>query len=278
MAEGERDPTTPPWDPHRPVEPPDSESKAVCLLDLLGFESRFKPDLDKGDVAAVYAKYKELLDSVARHFEHLIVIPMGEVALLGVDIWRHSYFSDSILIWSSSYTPAMIGRFTQIVAELLCAGIEMQMPLRGAIAAGEAILDKESGVYLGAPLIEVARLEHEQAWIGCSVGPSILQPPYGQGFDAGSVIYPYFEHYKDNGHPLATGLVVDWPRIWRERGKGDLAAAIAAMDSGGKHSGYYQRTRDFAAFSEQNADWYTKLPKAPPDQAPPEPPPPTGQP
>jgi hypothetical protein len=155
------------------------------------------------------------------------------------------------------------------------------MPLRGAIAAGEAILDKESGVYLGAPLIEVTRLEHGQEWIGCSVGPSILEPPYGQGFDAGSVIYPYFEHYKKKEHPLATGMVIDWPKLWRERGKGDLAAAIDILDSDDEHANYYTRTRAFSAFSEENADWYKKLPRqqgqAPPPRGPNPQPPPLGE-
>jgi hypothetical protein len=63
MAEEEKDPTTPTWDPHRPVEPPDSEPKAVCLLDLLGFESRFRPNFDKGDVAAAI----DILDSDDEH-------------------------------------------------------------------------------------------------------------------------------------------------------------------------------------------------------------------
>jgi hypothetical protein len=54
----------------------------------------------------------------------------------------------------------------------------MELPLRGRMAVGEAILDKTNGVHLGVPLVEVARLERAQEWIGCSVGPSFGVPPY----------------------------------------------------------------------------------------------------
>ena len=66
--------------------------------------------------------------------------------------------------------------------------------------------------------------------------------------------------------------MIDSPKLWRERGKGDLAAAISALDTDAAHSGYYERTRAFAAFSEENADWYEKLPALPGQaQAPPPP-------
>jgi hypothetical protein len=100
-----------------------------------------------------------------------------------------------------------------LVADAICFGLETELPLRGAIAVGEALLDSTSGMFLGEPLVEVARTEREQQWIGVSFGPSFSKPGFSEGFHLNTVL-PYKSHYKEREGEYAMG------RPWTGQGDG----------------------------------------------------------
>lgn len=239
--------------PHETPASTTPEIEMVCLLDVLGFENILKAT----GLQELAAKYQTLMNRVTNQFEGFTLMTIGGHQALGVSLWNAAYFSDSILFWSH-FSP-FLPRFIEIIAESICQGLEMELPLRGGIAVGEAILDKTSSVYLGLPLVEVARLERAQEWIGCSVGPSFGVPPYNSNFDAKEVI-PYHEHYKNDCDPsLKTGLVVDWPKRWRATRASDPRPVIDALNHDTRYSRYYTRTADFIAFSENHSAWYQEL-------------------
>jgi hypothetical protein len=230
-----------------------SDLQIVCLLDVLGFESQLKTH----GLSGIQAKYTKLIEYVKDQKGGIDVVPTsdGHVAV-GWLVIGNAYFSDSLLFWTR-YSKISLPSFTHCVAEAICFGIEVELPLRGAISVGEAILDQEGGIFLGDPLVEVARTERTQEWIGASFGPSFEKPGFNDGFQLHSIL-PYKSHYKDSANQYATGMTVDWPRRWREGRKTDPRPILRGLDRDPQFSGYYSRTESFIAFSEQNHDWFRK--------------------
>jgi len=112
-------------------------------------------------------------------------------------------------------------------------------------------------VFLGEPLVEVARTERTQEWIGASFGPSFSKPGFNDGFYLNTVL-PYKSHYKDRTSDYATGMTVDWPRRWRESRKSDPRPVLRALDRDPTFSAYYEQTARFIDFSENNHDWFRR--------------------
>ena len=220
---------------------------------MLGFESIFKAL----GLTGIQTKYRKLIDYVKQQKGGLDIVPTpdGHVAV-GWLIIGNAYFSDSLLLWTR-YSKMALPSFTHCVAEAICFGLETELPLRGALAVGEAILDEGSGVFLGEPLIEVARTERSQQWIGASFGPSFAKAGFNEGFHLYTIL-PYKSHYKDSASEYATGITVDWPRRWRESRKSDPRSVLRGLDVDPLFSAYYDRTESFAAFSEENHDWFRK--------------------
>jgi len=230
-----------------------SHLQIVCLLDVLGFENL----LGRLGLAGLQQKYTLLVDYVKQQTGGIDIVPTpdGRVAV-GWLILGNAYFSDSLLFWTN-YSKMAVPSFTHLVAEALCFGIETDLPLRGAIAVGEAILDTSSGVYLGVPLVEVARAERTQQWIGASFGPSFARHGFNDGFHLNTVL-PYKSHYKDPVSEYATGMTVDWPRRWRESRKSDPRPVLRRLDHDPTFSAYYDRTARFIDFSQRNHDWFRR--------------------
>lgn len=230
-----------------------SDLQVVCLLDVLGFESLLKMHGLRG----IHAKYNNLIDYVKQQKGGIDVVPTpgGRVAV-GWLVIGNAYFSDSLLFWTH-YSKIALPGFTHCIAEAVCFGLEIELPLRGAIAVGEAILDLDSGVFLGEPLVEVARTERLQHWIGVSFGPSFSKPGFNDGFYLHTIL-PYKSQYKKRTSEFATGVAVDWPRRWREGRKSDPLKLLKALDRDPKFSTYYKCTEKFMEFSKVNHDWFRR--------------------
>jgi len=195
----------------------DDDLSVLCLLDVLGFESLLKSI----GLKKLGERYVKLTEYVKRQSGGLNIVPTpdGHVAVGWLAI-GNAYFSDTLLFWTR-YNKIHLPSFIQLVAETICYGIENEFPCRGTLVVGEMILDSDSGTYLGEPIIEAVRTERLQQWIGVSFGVSFSKPDFNKGFYLNTVL-PYKSHYKDKTSPLATGMVVDWARRWRETRRTDV--------------------------------------------------------
>lgn len=227
--------------------------KIVCFLDVLGFENRLKTL----GLSNIQAKYKMLIDYVKSQTGGVDVVPTpdGHVAV-GWLALGNAYFSDTLLFWTD-YNELAVPSFSSLIADAICFGIEIELPLRGAIAVGHAELDSNEGIYIGNPLVEAARTEVAQRWIGASFGPSFSDPDFNKGFHLHTIL-PYKSHYKQADNKHATGMTIDWPRHWRETRKTGIEPLIAAMDIEPDYSRYYSNTQKYIQFSERNHDWFKK--------------------
>jgi hypothetical protein len=160
---------------------------------------------------------------------------------------RHTHFSDTIILWVP-LVQHFISPFIARCADLICEALKLGLPLRGALAVGSAVLHSRTGTFIGQPIVEAARLEQAQNWIGASLGLSMLASDVSREFDP-NLILPYQPPTKPNKKHLLSGLALDWPRRFAERFDDDPIRLLEAMNTSPSHARYYENTIAFAKVS-----------------------------
>jgi hypothetical protein len=239
-------------DPSRPAD------YLVCFLDVLGFEALLKQiGLDE-----LGLRYEALLNiALARHSESRpwslgLALVGGHVrpGLMWLPI-QTAYFSDGLLLWVH-YHPGHVFEFLDRCSRIFCEALTLGMPIRGAIAVGRATLDKARGIYLGLPLIEAVRLEGRLDWIGVALGASwkseqlrIPVPP--------DKVFLYNPPLKEGAADLFAGLVLDWPRVWRESRQDSAVEYLRRLSSNLPENlaARYAAATAFWEHSLANQDW-----------------------
>jgi hypothetical protein len=265
--------------PRRGREVAEQHTYFLALFDVLGFENRFQ-QLGLTEMARRYETLIDGVDQQNRRFAEVFGVfdfkesaywsAEGEIAILH-RLWG-AYASDSILVWAHSAWPEARGKtpdeleelaknptegwcyetipcelFLRGCSELICRSIEVGLPLRGALAMGTAILDEARGVYLGAPLIEAARLERDQTIIGASLCESFMRQTIPRRFQL-----PVDTHLKPNHSGTFGGAILDWPRHWRRTRTDDARRHVVDLseDAGSKKL-YYENTLQLLDLSHQ---------------------------
>ena len=245
-----------------PFGEPDTATKrpvVVALFDVLGFSKR----LETFGLEAVVSTYQQLIDSAVlkdadrclglkddgtgRRFVVAFALPV-----------RYAYFSDTILLWVP-LEQLFAAPFVSRCANLVCEALRLGVPLRGAIALGEAVMHKPTGIYIGAPIVEVARMEAAQKWIGMAFGETATWPPFLAELDP-KLIIEYDAPLKEHANDLISPVVLDWPRRWRELYDCSPNEKLGEINAATPHP-YYENTMAFANYSSANEDWHT-LPEA----------------
>lgn len=244
---------------------------AVAYFDILGFGAKFNA-LGLPAIAEKYRALMRVVDNINEHSARLTgdlfrfkesVYWTSEGDVVPVVKVHGAYASDSILIWSHAAWPEARGKtddechelaqdpgsgwvyqtvpcdtFLRTCNEIVCAGLELDLPLRGSISKGKAILDSTDRVFLGQPLIDAARLEKGQKFIGASYCPSFMEQVVPKQFRI-----PFSEHLKDGYQAHFGGEVLDWPRHWRKTRKEKLNNVISSLrDASGGATEYYDNT------------------------------------
>ncbi len=132
----------------------------------------------------------------------------------------------------------------------------MKVPIRGAIALGDAIMHRPSGTFLGSPLVEAARAEHGQMWAGAVFAPSATWAPFLAEIHP-TLIIEYEAPAKDGAEVFLSPIALDWPRRWRELYGSSPANVLREMDAFRPHI-YYAPSIAFAEYSDQNQDWHLR--------------------
>lgn len=227
----------------------------ICLLDVLGFENLF----NELGLEIIESKYKELIEIVEKQNIGVAVLqgPGGHPVVFSPNI-KSAYFSDTIIFWCN-YDTYRMEVLLNCLKEVVCKSIEIGLPLRGSISVGKVIIDKEQSIFLGQPIIEAARAEKVQKWIGITLSNAFNKEPYCGGFKADCILQ-YDKHLKEGGQEKVIPLVIDFPRHWRLKRNHSLIDAIQKLNKDEKYSKYYNNTIDFVNFSVGNHDWWTKHP------------------
>ncbi|WP_414442475.1 hypothetical protein [Burkholderia sp. 22PA0106] len=258
---------------------------SLCFFDVLGFESRFST-LGLDGMLEKYCELTKIVDDRNERV-HQVFGKMGfsESAYWTADrdafvffrlhgayasdsllVWTHTDFPEARLPFAANLTPAEREKrasgpsdgwkyhpmpcdgLLDACNELMCRSLEIGLPLRGALALGDAVLDQERGIYLGQPLIDAARMEHSQRLIGVSFTRSFMSqvvPP--------RYLVPFDIHLKDANSPLFQGNVLDWPRHWRATRKTDAREIVNELNSAPSAAIYYDNTLRLIDASDDRA-------------------------
>lgn len=241
----------------------------IALFDVLGFSDLLKSEgLDSivqrygqltGEVQRQNAAYEEYYGvgfdtSAYWTAEGDIVTPQPCEAAYASDsfvVWSHAYFpaarplsqnersafaQDPKSGWK--YSPVPCDQFLTMCCELMCKSVECGLPLRGAIAMGQAVMDRNSGCYLGEPIVEAALLEKAQAALGLSLCSSFMQQHVPARFTR-----VYDRHIKSGAHPSWSGRALAWDKHWRRTRRNDCRLSIERLAKGsGAAFHYYSNT------------------------------------
>lgn len=147
------------------MEKPKVSRFAFAMFDVLGFSAWVKST----SLQTILDTYHSLIESaVTRPNEKgglsAVQTPEGAVfAITGPP--SYAYFSDTILIWCP-LAPPFVDDFVGRCKDLICHALAMNIPLRGALTLGDAVLDSDANYFVGEPIVEAANLEKGQNWIG----------------------------------------------------------------------------------------------------------------
>ena len=236
----------------------------LAMFDVLGFSAR----LEREGLDRVLTLYNELVETtIKRHeqekrwesgFRPIGESPEGTLmipVLFGLPL-RYAYFSDTILLWVP-LVQMFVRPFIAHCATFMCEALNMRVPIRGSLALGEAVMHRQSSTYLGQPLVDAARLESAQKWLGGAFSISATWPEFLAEIDP-RLIVEYDVPVKESTAPgTLTPVVLDWPRRWRELYDIDPRQILEEMARNTPHP-YYENTIAFSKHSLENENWYLR--------------------
>jgi hypothetical protein len=246
-----------------PVPKPEISRYAFALFDVLGFSGWIKS-----------VGLQSVLDSYHLLIERVVIKPNEKGGLSAVQTPEgaifaitgppgYAYFSDTILLWHP-LVPAFVDDFVRRCSELICEALAMNIPLRGALTLGDAVLNTESNFFLGEPIVEATKLEKAQNWIGLTFGRSAVWSAFLAQLH-GTAIIEYSPPTKESFKDCASSIVVDWPRCWRDRHGECPSSRLRELNKDPTFSSYWENTIKFAEFSLARHDWHLRPNEIPPD-------------
>src|SRR5579863_3754633 len=142
--------TGPDDSPPLATEEPDAPETRLYLLavfDVLGFSAR----LQETGLSEITALYARLIDEAVTKeaMRTYTIVRFSETqngSVIGVLPVRHAHFSDTILLWVP-LVQHFIAPFIARCSDMVCEALSMGLPLRGALAAGPAVLHSRTGTF-----------------------------------------------------------------------------------------------------------------------------------
>lgn len=236
---------------------------AFAMFDVLGF-SRW---VETESLSSILATYRQLIErAVLKPNEKgsltAFHTPEGQLfAVTGPP--EVAYFSDTILLWCP-LVPPLVADFVERCGDLMCEALAMNIPLRGAITLGDAVLDNKTNTFIGKPIVEAAMLEKGQDWIGLTLGNTAMWSPFLAQLHGASII-EYSAPMKKGYEQYACPIVVDWPRRWRDKKTEDLANKLDELNKTPAAAKYWNNAKVFAEYSASRHDWFKHPERIPPD-------------
>ena len=127
----------------------------VAFLDILGF----KDYVLRHSLGNVYSRLRTLNG----------FLPTDEEQDYETDIEKRikfTIFSDSIFIFSKDDTFVNLRHFLSYVKRVMRMALRKEIPLKGAIAYGNIVVDDEQNLFCGQPIIDAYQLEEDLQYMG----------------------------------------------------------------------------------------------------------------
>lgn len=179
--------------------------------------------------------------------------------------WSMAYFSDTILLWTDySRGPVLLGAAKSVACQFFCDCFRSGLPLRGAMAAAPAVMDRDRRIFLGEPLIEAARAEAAQRCAGIGIAAS-WEPYFGGALGRSELLLPYSGHIKPGREAALATIVLDWP-VARRKNEASAGRNLDDLIDSYSRPGfepYWEATRRLIAYSESEPEWQQALKDSP---------------
>ena len=227
---------------------PEIRRYLLAVFDVLGFSARLASIGLKGMTSLYERLIQEAVTKESMRTMGTFRVDDSTMAgvLFALPV-RHAHFSDTIILWVP-LVQHFISPFMARCADLICEALKLGLPLRGALAVGPAVLHSRTRTFIGQPIVEAARLEQAQNWIGASLGLSMLASDVAGEYDP-NLVLPYEAPVKPNRKHLLSGLALDWPRRFTGRFSDDPLVLLGAMNTSPSHARYYENSVRFAKVS-----------------------------
>ena len=244
------------------VVPPYKPEKTRVILgffDVLGFSKRVETEGPEQTAALYHTLIETTVKKEAARGLGLVSDGTGNryPVLFSLDV-QTAYFSDTIFMWVP-LERVFADAFVNHCATFVCEALNMGVQIRGAIALGDAVMDRSTGTYIGMPIVEGASCEKIQEWMGVAYAPSATWQPFLTEVHPNSYIeydIPVKAGHESDHPPVA----LDWTRRWEELYKTPAATKLAEMNAASPHP----KTRNSVAFAEYcqaNRDWHQQPPE-----------------
>lgn len=240
-----------------PTMPQRSEQTVLlAVFDILGFSNRVRDS----SLAQVRDTYDRLRERTVERYEiwsfDLLPFDGTHQRWVPASLRLHVnsvVFSDSVFAWVP-LKQGFANPFVRWCCEFMCEGLAMDLPIRGAITAGDAILDQESSTYLGKPILEAHELEANQNWMGLAFTHQATWPPLLADISPKLLM----EYQIPVKRGATSRICPDWPRVWRDRhGECPSSKLLSLADmQPEKFKPYYSHAAAFAKHSKKNANWF----------------------
>jgi hypothetical protein len=227
-----------------------------AMFDVLGFSQWMKTV----GLSAVLDAYHQLIEKVVIQSGEngslsAVQTPEGSIfAVTGAP--GYAYFSDTILLWHP-LAPPFVDDFISRCGDLVCEALAINIPLRGALTLGDAVLNSDVDFFLGEPIIEAANLEKAQNWMGLTFGNTAVWSPFLAQMHGTSII-EYEPPTKEHLRTFASPIVLDWPRKWRDKFGECPTRKLRELNTAPRFSHYWENTIAFAEYSLKKHDWHLR--------------------
>lgn len=140
----------------------------VALFDVLGFKNR----VAHSDLQALVSEYRHFVNTQT----WATTIPVA--SRRGVHQWRvgDAIFSDTILLWCDDAWDAVQTLLTAS-ASLIASALDIGWPIRGGLAYGNCVLDRQTLTFIGQPIVDAYYTEQSQVWVGAALHQSVIDHP-----------------------------------------------------------------------------------------------------
>lgn len=255
---------------------------AVALFDVLGFKNLFAR-LGLKEITARYAalagivfEQDEKLATMKEMFPQIKEGPYwcADRKIAVMSTVHAAFASDTFLVWANHtwtalheypeedlsrlagdpshdwlFKPIPCDAFLKVCNELMCRSLQVGLPLRGAMAVGDAILDRETNLLLGQPIIDASLLEHDQCFIGVGMCESFVKQQIPKRY-----CVQFSEQIKADSSASFSGSILDWPRHWRNTRSEAVERVVDSMNTDPAFSIYYENTLSSISVSTEQAE------------------------
>lgn len=146
----------------------------VAFLDILGF----KDYVLRHNIDDVYSRLNTLYELSPDEIESG---PEYKKAIK--ERVRISIFSDSVCVFSINDEYISLFYFLSYIKTILRRALRKGVPLKGAVAYGDIVVDNDSNIFCGQPIIDAYLLEEDLQYLGVVLHHTFESPYYALSTD-----------------------------------------------------------------------------------------------